>query len=344
MKLLYYHPIALESPNAIQKSVNPLISVIDRTGLDWPGDLDCEILFPMPRNLHAVDFYQESLNRLISIIDGAPGLITILWSGGIDSTYIFCLMLETGLAQRLASEDRLRIALNRESIRENPNMYENIIKKDFLGCVIQADHVLDNPDLFPTIITGEMADNLVGSLTMKSCVDYYNDFSVVHEEWENRGLAWFTRKCNVEETGEVIDFIEQMLDRSPVEIVTSHDLFWYLNFNLKWQAVNFRIASHASSDRTGNGLIRNLVHFFNTENFQVWSLDQGHRFEGSHWGEYKMVMKKKIFEVTNDADYFKYKTKYPSLPGLLRYKDTFDFIYEDRDRYVFSKSLISAKQ
>jgi hypothetical protein len=325
--------------NGMQKSVNPLISVMDRTGLNWP-DLNCKVLFPMPYNLHAVDFYQASANRITEITN-REGLITILWSGGIDSTYIFCLMLETGIAQRLSSEGRLCIALNADSIRENPNMYNNIIKKGFFNCVVQSDRVLDNPHLYPTIITGEMADNLVGSLTMKSCVDYYNDFSVVHEDWRQRGIEWFVRNRDSAETTEVRNLIDAMLEKSPIEIKTSHDLFWYLNFNLKWQAVNFRIASHAKDNPVGNSLINNLVHFFNTEEFQIWSLTEGHYFEGTSWSDYKRVMKKKIFDVTNDADYFKYKTKYPSLPGLLRYKDTFDFIYQDGDNYQFSKTLIS---
>ena len=310
MNLLYYHPIALPQMNAMQKSVNPLISIIDRTGLSWPANVNCKVLFPMPYNLHPVDFYQESFDRIVEITS-RPGPITILWSGGIDSTYIFCLMLETGIAQRLLSENRLYIALNQDSIRENPNMYNDIIKKDFFSCVIQSDQVLNNPELYPTIITGEMADNLVGSLTMKSCVDYYNDFSVVHEDWKNRGLAWFTRNRDIDGAMEILNFIESMLEKSPIEIKTSHDLFWYLNFNLKWQAVNFRIASHALNNSVGNSLINNLVHFFNTEEFQIWSLTEGHYFEGSNWGDYKKVMKQKILDVTNDQQYFKYKTKYP---------------------------------
>jgi hypothetical protein len=296
----------------------------------------------MPQVLSKIDFHQESFNRIVDITSN-PGLITLLWSGGIDSTYIFALMLETGIAQRLASEGRLCIALNNDSIRENPNMYNDIIKKNFSNCIVQADKVLNNPQAYPVIITGEMADNLVGSLTMKSCVDYYNDFSVVHEPWKQRGIKWFTRNRTSEETEELLTVINSMLEASPIEIISSHDLFWYLNFNLKWQAVNFRIASHAKDNLVGNHLINNLVHFFNTENYQIWSLIKGHYFTGNSWSDYKGVMKQKIYDVTDDEEYFKYKTKYPSLPGLLRYKDTFDFIYQDGDRYVFSKTLISSE-
>ena len=175
---------------------------------------------------------------------------------------------------------------------------------------------------------------------MKSCVDFYNDFSVVHETWKTRGLSWFIRNLTANEKPQVVEFLESLVHRAPVEIYSSHDLFWYLNFNMKWQAVNFRIVSHCKDQDIGNKLINQLVHFFNTEDFQHWSLSEGHYFTGSKWGDYKMCMKEPIFKVTGDGNYLKYKTKHPSLPSLLRYKDTFDFIYKDNDRYIFTKEMI----
>jgi hypothetical protein len=172
-------------------------------------------------------------------------------------------------------------------------------------------------------------------------VDYYNDFSTVHKD-KQVAIDWMARKLNGNEKPELYSFIERVVDNSPVEIVTAHDLLWYLNFNFKWQAVNFRIVSHCSSQETGNRLINNLNHFFNTPTFQQWSLQEGHYFTGDSWGDYKKVMKTQILEVNGDQEYFKFKTKHPSLPALLRYKDTFDFIYEDNGKYVFTKQSVGA--
>lgn len=338
MKLVYYHPIALKQKHPFHKCINPLISVLDRTSVRWPR-LDYELLFPMITKPERKNFLDLCYARINDITDSQEH-ITILWSGGIDSTFILCLFIELGLAQKLKDEKRFTIGLNLDSIKENPVMYENIIKKDFLDCIVQADKILTEPAGYGKIITGEMADNLVGSLTMKSCVDFYNDFSVVHENWKIRGIKWFTRKLNPDEKTQVDDLIEKIVSSSPIEIHSSHDLFWYLNFNMKWQAVNFRIVSHCKDQETGNRLINQLVHFFNTEDFQHWSLTEGHYFDGNKWGDYKMCMKEPIFKITNDFDYLKYKTKHPSLPALLRYKDTFDFIYKDQDSYIFTKEMI----
>ena len=337
MSLVYYHPVALKNKHPFHKCINPLISVLDRTENAWPN-FEYQNLFPMIKNPEKRNFLELSYNRVKDIVSKNTH-VTILWSGGIDSTFILCLFIELGLAYDLKAQNRFTIGLNLESIKENPIMYEHIIKKDFISCVVQADKILNNPDSYGTIVTGEMADNLVGSLTMKSCVDFYNDFSVVHEAWKIRGLPWFTRNLPTEEKHQVSDLLESIVEKSPVELVTSHDLFWYLNFNMKWQAVNFRIVSHCSNQETGNKLINQLVHFFNTEDFQHWSLTEGHYFTGTKWGDYKLCMKEPIFKVTNDSNYFKYKTKHPSLPGLLRYKDTFDFIYKENDSFVFTKEM-----
>lgn len=339
MKLVYYHPIAVKDPHPFQRVVNPLISVMDRTVRVWP-EYDYQNMFPMPEvAAQCPDFAKISIERAFALAQ-QPGPVTILWSGGIDSTYVMTVMIEQGLLEMLKREGRLRIGLNLESVRENPVFYEKFIVPDYIDCVVQADQVLKHPDDYGTIITGEMADNLVGSLTMKSCVDYYNDFNIVHEPY-GRAIDWMCSKLNDELDRKILqEFVEQTISYSPVKIKTNHDLLWYLNFNFKWQAVNFRIVSHCDGPEVGNKLINQLHHFFNTEKFQQWSLQQGHYFHGKSWRDYKMVMKDQIFRVTNDNGYYANKTKFPSLPGLLRFRDTYDFIYHDsvNDKYIFTKT------
>lgn len=339
MNLVYYHPIALTKKEVFHNTVNPLISVMDRTANHWPN-FDYVNMFPMPSvSGKCPDFMEVSVRRIRQLTLEHDKHVNVLWSGGIDSTFIMTLMIDLGIADELVKQNRLTIGLNLDSIRENPVFYEKFIKPRFSKQVVQANHLLVDVRPDEVIITGEMADNLVGSLTMKSCVDFYNDFSVVHKPKEI-AIEWMSRKLDDSDKGKLREFIEFQCANSPVELNTAHDLLWYLNFNFKWQAVNFRIASHAKDENTGNLLISNLKHFFNTDEFQQWSLQEGHIFAGRNWGEYKHVMKKQIYAVTSDLDYFKYKTKHPSLPALLRYKDTFDFIYEDNGVYKFTKTQL----
>ena len=339
MNLVYYHPIALVNKEVFQKCVNPLISVMDRTANKWPSFKYLN-MFPMPIVSNATpNFMSLSVARIHELTDHDQH-VNILWSGGIDSTFIMTLMIDLGIAQKLYSQDRLTIGLNQDSIRENPVFYEKFINPNFGSCVVQANHLLTNPQFDQVTITGEMADNLVGSLTMKSCVDYYNDFSIVHQPMR-KSIEWLARNLKGDDVNLLEEFIEYTVNKSPVELITCHDLLWYLNFNFKWQAVNFRIVSHAADEEVGNQLIKNFKHFFNTDDFQQWSLKEGHYFTGDNWGDYKKVMKEQIYQVTNDLEYFKYKTKHPSLPALLRYTDTFDFIYEFNGTYKFTKTQLT---
>jgi len=334
MNLVYYHPIAIKDKHPFQKVINPLISVMDRNKRTWP-EYEYENLFPMPTEFSKKDFYELSTLRIKELTSGNH-TVKLLWSGGIDSTYIACLMIDLGIMDALLNDNRLVIGLNADSIKENPVFFEKFLKK-YIKVIVQSDTILKNPGNNEVIITGEMADNLVGSLTMKSCVDYYNNFSTVHEPWKGRPFTWLSKKLDTDQTDVLMGFLEETVSNSPVEILTGHDFFWYLNFNFKWQAVNFRIVSHAVNEQVGNKLINNLAHFFNTEDFQQWSLCEGHYFEGNNWSDYKSVMKKYIYKVNGDQEYFKYKTKFPSLPALLRYKDTFDFMYKDGSNYTFTK-------
>lgn len=340
MKLVYYHPIAIKDKHPYQKTINPCISVLDRTKNTWPK-YDYIKMFPMPQlESKREDFIQISTERINEIVNENKH-VNVLWSGGIDSTYIMTLMIELGILKKLKDENRLTIGLNQDSIKENPNFYDKYLKSTYIGELVQASNILNNPKDNEVIITGEMADNLVGSLTMKSCVDYYNDFSVVHKKY-GTAVDWICRKLQDSEKSIIVEFVEEQISNSPVEIVTCHDLLWYLNFNLKWQAVYFRIVSHCNNDDNGNKLITNLRHFFNTDKFQQWSLHTGHHFDGTSWKDYKSVMKNEIYKVTRDREYFINKTKHPSLPNLLRYKDTYDFIYFDSktNTYKFTKEMI----
>lgn len=344
-QLVYYHPLALGGhQQPFHRCINPMISALSRAPeLTWPTDMNYLVQFPMPKLSKTIaDFRTISHARISNIMKQAANkTVCVLWSGGIDSTYILTLMIELGYAQQLLKEKRLLIGLNTDSIRENPTMFTNILLKHFSTCLVTSSDLLDTIDINRVILTGEMADNLVGSLTMKSCTDFYNDFSTINNPIEF-GISWLTRKLNPNDNDSVRIFLNELINTSPIELSTTHDLFWYINFNLKWQAVNYRIVSHSRTQEHGNYLIQSLVHFFNTEDFQQWSMHTGHRFEGSSWSDYKKVLKQQIFSVNRDVEYLKHKTKYPSLPSLLRHRDTFDFVYVDpnTNHYTFTKDRI----
>ena len=127
MNLVYYHPIALTEKHVFHRCVNPLISVLDRTANKWPN-FEYVNMFPMPQaGAETPDFIALSVARIKEITDHDQH-VNVLWSGGIDSTFIMTLMIELGIADDLYKQGRLTIGLNQDSIRENPVFYENFIR------------------------------------------------------------------------------------------------------------------------------------------------------------------------------------------------------------------------
>ena len=97
MNLIYYHPIALKNKHPFHRCINPLISVLDRTENSWPN-FKYQNLFPMPLIPQKQNFLELSYNRVKEIVNTSSH-VTVMWSVGIDSTFILCLFIELGLAQ-----------------------------------------------------------------------------------------------------------------------------------------------------------------------------------------------------------------------------------------------------
>ena len=67
---------------------------------------------------------------------------------------------------------------------------------------------------------------------------------------------------------QLAEFCLNMWTIPPVEIETIFDLFWWCNFCFKWQDVDSRMIFTFSDTSDW----RSTISFFNTENFQKWSI------------------------------------------------------------------------
>lgn len=110
-------------------------------------------------------------------------------------------------------------------------------------------------------------------------------------------------------------WIEPFLEHSPVPIVTTFDLLWWLNITCKWQTVCLRLFQRRPSLSWAD--LHRIVHFFQTGDFQQWSFDPANHAANmpDHrvWSSYKQPLKQYIFDYTSDSNYFKNKLKAGSL-------------------------------
>jgi hypothetical protein len=354
MELVYYTPHKLYSYSKIAKidpvqasfaeMFNASISLIDRSSSINCPPISVKILDPLKQRNVPMLFDEISVKRFDDLLKTAVQsnkILVIFYSGGIDSTLIAALAIAHPDFEKYRNQ--MLLVLSEDSIKENPKFWYDSLIPAFKNRIANASgfhkFIADENNI---CVTGEFADNIFGSLTLKSYMDVTGDLKSIHKPFVDTGMPWLLNKIkNKAHVDECASLMEKILSTHPTGCTTNHDGFWWLNFVLKWQAVKFRLVSHAPSAEMVDIMAKNVVHFFETDEFQDWAvLTQEEKVQDS-WFSYKLPAKKLIYSINKDSDYFKYKTKYPSIPSLTRYTNMFDFIsYDsDTDRYIASKEL-----
>jgi hypothetical protein len=343
-KLLYYIPHRLyRSPlakdiNPVTKTFiemfNPWISLSDRTGtIDVPG-VEIYNNSPIPeRSATVPSFSGVSYNRIDDCIAKLkePGKerLVIFQSGGIDSTLIVSLLISHPDWAELQKVTWL--AINEDSQLENPEFFNEVVLPYFGTRLLASNQFYDIvSDPRNVCVTGECADNLFGSLTLKSYMDNTNNFDAIHGDWETESLPWLlAKKEPYREERE--QMLRDLVGASPVPINTNHDFLWWLNYAMKWQAVKYRMAMHAPTAKQAEYMAGNVVNFFDSEQYQQWALYTSEAKVGGKWNTYKLPAKQLINDIWPNEKYLKYKTKWPSLPTITRYNNAWGFLWQNED-------------
>lgn len=321
---VYYNPLGLYQDfkhglteyQHIQSLFNGAISIFDRTGtISCPVKLVNQ--YPIPVGI-ARNFEKICEDRIKEILTH-PGEIGVLFSGGIDSTLVSVLLFQH---MKPEDSDRITFFYNDASILENRPFFEKFIKDKFkTGSSWNFDYWLNDSRI---ALTGECADNLFGSLTVKFLMQQLDDVKLLHKSYEPIVTRLWKSKLKENFDG-IYEQFQHLADKCPTPIKTVHDWFWWLNFTMKWQAVVYRIYSHTDLSLTKN----RIVHFFNTDEFQLWSLQNPDLKVKDDWYSYKWLMKDMIYNFDGNQDYHKNKVKFPSLPSMVRFKQVNDYISED---------------
>lgn len=343
-KLLYYIPHRLyRSPvakdiNPVTKTFiemfNPWISLSDRTGtIDVPG-VEIYNNSPIPECPAVVpSFSGVSYNRIDDCIAKLkePGKerLVIFQSGGIDSTLIVSLLISHPDWAELQKVTWL--AINEDSQMENPEFFNEVVLPYFGTKLLASNQFYDIvSDPKNVCVTGECADNLFGSLTLKSYMDNTNNFDAIHGDWETETLPWLLDKKEPHRE-EREQMLRDLVSASPVPINTNHDFLWWLNYAMKWQAVKYRMAMHAPTAKQAEYMAGNVINFFDSEQYQQWALYTSEAKVGGKWNTYKLPAKQLINDIWPNEKYLKYKTKWPSLPTITRYNNAWGFLWQNDD-------------
>lgn len=301
---------------SIHKTTNSSVSIIDRSGYS-PCPINYEILevSKIPTHTYANQTYEEIIaNRCQELMSlGQP--LTILWSGGIDSTLIVASFLKQFDKSTLQS--RIKIAMTADSIAENPVFYKNFILPNF-ELVSSETLPYQMYDDYGFIVTGELNDQLLGKAlmnawTIKNGVDINSTL--------NSGLIkefYITQGLTVNEAEYWFDNIYQSAKTSNVELHTFADYFWWFNFCFFWQDTATRLYCLTPKFYTEHfkSGIRKCIHFYNVPDLQLWSINNPEQRKFTKWTEYKKLPKQLIFDLDKNQDYLNNKLKKPSLGNI----------------------------
>lgn len=351
MELFYYNPnVVAHEPNYdlpgmkkfsyfFSHFFGPTMIVVDRTNtISIPVHVKPISTIPKFRMMTR-SFEELCDERAVELLSRAQNdgiKLYVLWSGGIDSTLVLVSLLKNATAEQ---KKRIVVLLSEESIVENPRFYESHIRgKLQRESSNMFPHILGTSHIF---VSGELNDQLFGAAAPGDLMAKFGD-EIVHKPFQ-RSLLFEYYNNNVQDaaiTNFYLDMFDRVITTSPVPITSYLDYFWWINFTLKWQSVYMRILSFAAERNvlniTTSYLKTNFAPFYDTEEFQLWSMNNLDKRIKDTWNTYKWPCKEIIYNYTKDADYRDNKLKRGSLFFILLQQNAYNFINTSMD---FSREL-----
>jgi len=293
--LLNDHRILISSNNSMFFDRSETISI--------PIKMENKFPIPsLPKNFNKTyeEICDNTAKHIIKISNEKNKKIRVMWSGGIDSTLILVSLLKQGV------KDQLEVLLSCDSISENQKFY--------------YDHLLGKIDLVPAnrmktlyssdsiLVGGEYNDQLLGSNLLPVFVKYYDPEDLFKKVDRDKILKTFQKTKNSKLWFEI--YLE-IVKSSPVPIETNLDFHWYINFCCKWQGLYYRLISYFDEIIDPG----NYIHFFQNEDFQIWSM-LNHSQYFFLWEDYKKIAKSIILDFDKNDFYYNKKIKLESLTFL----------------------------
>lgn len=285
--------------------------------------------------------------------------IILFYSGGIDSTCVLCsFILEVGLEK---SKEQIVLCFNEDSITENPEFYKKFIQDQFTTVPL-TDFIAGNVSkeyMAGVIVTGDIGlYTASGTISETKC----NGLAKIWKEkphffsqpgnYKDHLREYYVDGCNEFGVENNIDQICEVMDASAlVAGVYNHsfyDYWWWYNFNFRFVDQYFWVAQHCfalfSQPLGADYWRKHYVPFFSNDKFQQWDYTNkeatlNYVMSGAKVRDYKLDLKKLIFQVDGDYDYLVNKDKvvsYPDMPSTVLIDKNFQC-----HRQVWANKLIS---
>ena len=304
-------------PMPFCQSVNRISTT---SGLDvdpFNMKLDCEtvedIVAMPPNRLSFVDQAYKRAEELRIETGNLP--VFLMYSGGIDSTSTLVAMMSTWGKDL----DRLHICLSYNSIEEFPEMWP-LINKRFKGRIIHSMIKTERLAERGYVVTGELGDQVFGGEVVYNIAEVFGDEGI-HRSWDNgaiRDVYQNVFSFYIKDLDQFIEKYHPFIDACPFQIKSCFDWAWWFNYTNKWQLVRYWLSGNRWDNLKQNW--PRVKHFYDTPEWQRWSIDHHEEKILKTIGSYKDPAKKFIIDYTG-LDMYNNKKKVASLGNLLKYYD-----------------------
>ena len=166
---------------------------------------------------------------------------------------------------------------------------------------------------YHVFVTGECGDQVFGSDVLEKHEHELNEPWETVVEWPKLWAAPLKKPANQSDRLKLFAVLEKHIPRCPIEVKNVFDLLWWINFSIKWEYVNRRIFIRFFD----NANLHKNYSFFNTQDFQKWSLANHSIKHKNTWMTYKQPAKDFIERITGDKEYQRSKLKEASLLKLV---------------------------
>jgi hypothetical protein len=221
-------------------------------------------IHPIPLGFSTKSFNAVAEERAKQLL--ATGkTIYVLWSGGIDSTYILLL-----LRHYANDPEQVRIYGTYNSIIESGDMFDRRLKHEFKYIIQTAtDNELAYQETDCIYVSGMCGNQLFGPTD-----DFFatGETAMFHHTLGTPKTIYESYEKHIDSN--LLEFFDPMIKASPKKLETVNDLRWYCIFNLDWYTALYE---HRTMIQGGEKAER-IIGFFNTDDFQRWAINTNEPF------------------------------------------------------------------
>lgn len=301
--------------------------IIDRTGeLNKFSNIKVQTNFPYPKK-HIHKRFEDICFEVASEIVKNEKIVISL--SGIDSLVALCSILS------MNKNSEVDVIFNNELsdiIRDKilPDLKKRF-NFDFHFYQYKTSFDVLSTLKGSCIVTGEMGDQLVGSLFC------YLHQDLVHISWKD-GLKQYLKrneifkKCNISlSLDEIIDMSEISVKESFFDIKSFFDFMKWINFNFVF---DFDCNKYIYLEKD------NIVnHFFSHELFQTWAITEHNKNRNLYSEElYKFEYKKFIKDISKNNDSMLLK-KSASISGYVPNNSKTIVAIDNKNRFIYNNSV-----